>query len=275
MHATFEKIHKKVFGRIICIFHHSEKSFSTVFLLYSGHTTGPRSYSGDLGKDIKGEIHTLPLADFEVLANPSLLALLNLISEETLRSLSNDHQIFIGLIKIAITGEINLRWVSMRIGPMVTSRFTTTQARVVRKWLSTPNPSFELSRVMRYLVYVWAEVFLVMKHKNRFLDAPRALLLEVMLTTKYCSYPERTLLATSMSTNGQMCHSESVLPAMLASPSAEERRRAVEVIFSIREQGPRVWDTETGVRPFMVRIINITKYFYCNHPFRERITRLT
>ena len=177
VHATFEKIHKKVFGRIICIFHHSEKSFSTVFLLYSGHTTGPRSYSGDLGKDIKGEIHTLPLADFEVLANPSLLALLNLISEETLRSLSNDHQIFIGLIKIAITGEINLRWVSMRIGPMVTSRFTTTQARVVRKWLSTPNPSFEMSRVMRYLGYVWAEVFLVSKHKNQFLEAPRALLL--------------------------------------------------------------------------------------------------
>ena len=143
----------------------------------------------------------------------------------------------------------------MKIGEMVTSRFTTTQARVVRKWLSTPNPSFELTRVMRYLVYVWGEVFVTVKHHNLFVEAPVALLLEVRLTSKYCSYPERTLLATSMSNNDQMCHPESVLPSMLASSKAEERKRAVDIIFSIREQGPRVWDTNSGVRPFKVSFV--------------------
>ena len=187
-----------------------------------------------------------------------------MIPEKAFKYLSNDHKIFIGLIRIAITGEVNLRWVWMKIGEMVTSRFTTTQARVVRKWLSTPNPGFELTRVMRYLVYVWGEVFVTVKHHNLFVEAPVALLLEVRLTSKYCSYPERTLLATSMSTNGQMCHPESVLPSMLASSKEEERRKAVNIIFSIREQGPRVWDTNSGVRPFKVVLFCFSLFNVCS-----------
>ena len=193
VHVTFEKIKGKPYGRIICFFHHLEKTFEVIFLLYTGGTTGPGSYSGDIGKSISGDVHTLPLEVFTILPNPSLLKVINLISEETIQSLSNDHKIFLGLIKIVITGEVVKRWVDMKIGPVVTSRFTTTQTRVVRVWLSTANPSFELTRVMHYLVYVWAEVFLTVKHLNQFVDAPRLLLLEVMLTSKHCSYPETTL----------------------------------------------------------------------------------
>ena len=270
VHATLEKIHGCPFGRIGCFFHHIEKSFECVFLLYTGHTSSPGSYSAGIGKLMKGDIHKLPLADFQVLDNPSLLALLDQISEETFRSLSNDHQIFFGLLRIAITGKVVERWLSMKIGEMITSRFTTTEVRVVRLWLSTSNPSFEHTRVMSYLVNVWGPVFAQIKQHNLFLEAPRALLLEVMLTAQHCSYPERTLLSSSMSTNGQMSHPESVLPSMLASTSAEERRRAVDIIFSIREQGPRVWDTPTGVRPFKVHVC-IFYLYYSSSP-REKIT---
>ena len=83
VHASFEKIHGKAFGRIICIFHHLEKSFETIFHLYSGHTISPGEYSGDLGKDIQGDIHNLPLEEFGVIPNPSLLSLIDGISEET------------------------------------------------------------------------------------------------------------------------------------------------------------------------------------------------
>ena len=33
-------------------------------------------------------------------------------------------------------------------------------------WISQDIHSFELSRVVHYLVYVWAEVFLLSRHKN-------------------------------------------------------------------------------------------------------------
>ena len=56
-----------------------------------------------------------------------------------------------GLVRIVITGVLDWCWVHMRIGPMVTSRFTTAQARVLREWLSDPNPSFELTRITHTL----------------------------------------------------------------------------------------------------------------------------
>ena len=71
-----------------------------------------------------------------------------------------------------------------------------------------------------------------------------------MLTSKHCLYPEKLLLSKSLSHNGQMGHPENVLLAMLASPKAEERKTAVDVIFSIRVRGPLVWETNSGVRPF-------------------------
>ena len=153
---------------------------------------------------------------------------------------------------MVITGEVKERWVSRKIGPVVASRFTTTQARCLRLWISQDNPSFGLSRVVHYLIYVWAEVFLLSRHKNLLVEAPRLLLLEVMLTKRYCSMPEQLLLETSVSFNGQMGHHESILLAMLASPDMEERRLAVEVILRIREEGPREWSTASGIRPFKV-----------------------
>ena len=251
-HVSMERIYQRPFGRIICFFHHLEKSFEVILVLYTGHSTSPGTYAYGVGKEVKVEVHKLPLKDFEVLPNASLLKLIEGISEDTFRNFSNDHKIFIGLIKIVITGKVDEQWIHMKIGPVVMSRFTTTQVRCIRKWLSEDTPSFELRRVVNYLVYVWAEVFLMAKHRNSFVEAPRLLLLEVMLTKKHCSAPEQALLQTSLSTNGQMAHHESVLLAMLASPHCEERRRAVEIIFRIREEGPKAWGNFGGIKPFKV-----------------------
>ena len=97
VHATLESIFKVPFGRIICYFHHLEKSFETILLLYSGHTTSPGSYSGGVGKEVKGDVHKLAVVAFEVLPNPALLSLIDNIPQDVFKQLSNDHQIFIRL----------------------------------------------------------------------------------------------------------------------------------------------------------------------------------
>ena len=126
------------------------------------------------------------------------------------------------LARIVITGDVEQRYVTMKIGPVVQSRFTTTETRCLRKWISEDTPTFELTRVVRFLVYVWGPVFLHAKRKNSLCLAPRMLLLEVMLVRKYCSTPEKTLLSNSLSQNGQMAHPENVLLALLASPDCRE-----------------------------------------------------
>ena len=172
VHATMEKINKKPYQRIICFFHHLEKSFEVILLLYSGQTTSPGTYKDGVGKDVKGDIHKLPIKKFKVLPNPALLLLLENICDETFKKLSNDHQIFIGLVRIIITGNVYQRWATMKIGPLVTSRFTKTQARCLWLWISQDNPSFGLTRAVNYLIYVWAEVFLITQHLNLVTVAP-------------------------------------------------------------------------------------------------------
>ena len=39
--ATIEQLIERPFQRVLCFFHHQEKSFEVVFLLYSGHSTSP------------------------------------------------------------------------------------------------------------------------------------------------------------------------------------------------------------------------------------------
>ena len=201
---------------------------------------------------LTGDIHKIPVVAFVVLPNPALLAIIDRMSPDVMKDLGTDHRIFIGVIRMVITGEVDDQYASMKIGPMVTSRFTTTEMRFGRHWLSTLDPTFEETRVMRYLVYVWAEVFLMAKEMNRFEHGPRLLLLELMLARKHCTKPEFTRLKTSFDFNGQFGHHESILVSLLASPEVEDRQLAINTIFTIREQGPRTWNTPSGQRPFQV-----------------------
>ena len=252
VHASFEKLMGRRFLRVVCFFHHIELSFTVIIKLYGVYTTSPNSFVAPWNELLTGDIHKIPVVAFQVLPNPPLLALINRMSIDVLKDLGTDHRIFIGIIKMVITGEVDEQYASMKIGPMVTSRFTTTETRFGRHWLSTSDPTFEETRVMRFLVYVWAEVFLTAKEMNRFEHGPRLLLLELMLAKKHCSQPEFTMLKSSLDFNGQNGHHESILVSLLASPELEDRQLAVNTIFTIREQGPRTWNTPSGQRPFKV-----------------------
>ena len=259
-HAVLEKLVDRELQRIICFFHHLELSFGKIFTLYDGKTLSPDDFKGPIGKLIKSDVHLLDITTFPILPNQSLFDLVESFPEEALNDLSQDHKIFIMIAKIVITGDIVRRWTDMRIGPLVHSRHTTTETRCLRLYLSTPEPSYELSRVVHYLIYVWSEVFLRSKIRNTCVEGPRLLLLETILTRVHCSYSERSALYPSLNTNGQYCHPENVLLSLLASPVENERRQAIDIIFLIRLRGPVQWNTPSGKRPFKVILLHIYSF---------------
>ena len=260
VHASLEKIKGRRFQRVVCFHHHLEKSFEKVICLYRVYTTSPDSFVEPWNTLLSGDIHKVQLVEFQVVPNPHLLTLIEKMCPRVLKDLGTDHRTFIGLLRMAITGKVDEQYAQMKIGPMVTCRFTTTEARFLRCWLSTLHPSFEQTRIMFFIVYVWAEVFLTAKQMNRMEHGPRLLLLEVMLAKKHCTYPEFTMVKASLDYNGQYAHHEAILVSLLASPKPEDRQLAVDTIFSIREQGPRQWDTPTGQRPFKVTHSTIGGY---------------
>ena len=145
VHAGLKKIFKVSFGRIICFFHHLEQSIEVILLLYSGRTISPGSYSSGVGKEVMGDVHKLPVKDFEVLPNEYLLTLIDGTSAEVFKNLSNDHQIMLRLLRMVTTTKLDERYTAMKIGPVVISRFKTTEARTLRKYMSEEKPSFELA----------------------------------------------------------------------------------------------------------------------------------
>ena len=219
--------------------------------MYGLYTKSPDKFDAQWDEMLGGDIHKRALTNFQSLKNPSLLALLDGMNPETLQDLGTDHRTFIGLLRIVLTGKVDKQFVEMSFGPIVHSKFTTTETRFIRCWLSTQDPSFEQTRITRYIVYVWAETFLSAKMNNRMQDGSSLLLLELLLTRKYCSSPEVAMLKKSMDFNGQYAHHESILVSLVSSPKAEERRLGVETIFRIREEGPKKWKTPTGQRPFV------------------------
>ena len=252
-HASMEKLLGWPLQRVICFFHHLEKSFEKILHLYAGHTTSPRDLALPVGKSLQGDVHKLDLVNFTVMPNPKLLQIIYIIPSDSFQEFNSDHQIFIHLILCVITGKTDIRWFSMRIGPLVHSWFTTTQTQCLRVYISDPSPSFGLTRIIHYLVFVWAEVFLTSRHQHNLSFGPRLLLLETILVRAHLTYPERTVVHKALCTNGQFAHPEAVLISLLSSPLPEERARGVRTILAIRSRGPVEWDTPTGQRPFKVQ----------------------
>ena len=234
-HKHFEKLLGRPLQRVLCFFHHIELSFKGIMAFHQFNTTGPGTVTEPWAELIVGDIHLKDPVNFDPIPDPFVLDIINNMDKEV--SLSTDHSIIIGLLKTVMTGEIDHR-VNRKIGPIVHSRFTTTEARTLRSYISHPNPPEHLKRVVAYLIHVQAPVFLFSKmFQQAHFMGPKLLLLELMLGRKFLTNDEFSVLEKKLNFNGQMAHSENVLYSMLCSPVISERKFAIQAILDIRERG--------------------------------------
>ena len=232
-HTILENILGRPLQRVVCLFHHLEKSFEGSFSFNGFVSKSGTSLAEPWHSLISGDIHKLPLVDFEVIENPNLLSLLQ--SRDKSVKLSNDHEIILGLAEVVVSGIKESKFIHRRIGPINLARFTTSEARILRCYLSALNPLEYLVNMMRFLIFVWLPVFIRAKCKqsNGFCG-PELLLLEVKLAKQHLSFEHFQAVKDRIDFNGQFAHNENVLLGMLCSESRAHRLTAVEVISEIR-----------------------------------------
>ena len=156
-----------------------------------------------------------------------------------------------------ITGVLVPRWAVKKSGNVTHARWTNTQSRVLRDYCSTTSPSFEMERIVGFIVHVYGPVLMTTHRDHRFRFGPYHLLMEIKAAKAYCTPKELEVVEPIIQFNGYMGHPENVLLALLCSPDKEERTIAVERIVDIREQEKLVrpnWG-KFGVRPFKVAFI--------------------
>ena len=246
-HAEFEKLVQKALVRIICFFHHFEKTFGKVFSVCGGQTTGPSTLTADWQQLIGGDIHKREIVNFKKIENSFVLSLVDQIPEGA--KLSSDHVIFLALTETILTGKVSPK-AHRKIGPMVHSRFTTSETRALSAYLRTVDPPDFLLRVVNYLVNVFAPVFCLGKifYKTYFMG-PRLLLLETMQCKKHLSVEELEAVSETLDENGQMCAHENILLCCLSSPDFNDRTLGVETILRIRHKSSLL-PSEKGIRLF-------------------------
>ena len=237
---SFENEINRDLQRIFCFFHHLELSFKSILTLYGGDTSGPRSLEGEWGGLIcDPDIHHRKIVKFKKIENDYLLDIIDNMPVAVVNDLSNDHKIFIDLVRTIITG-INGKKVMSRIGPVVKSRFTTKEIRVCRAYISEKRPSHALVRVVSYIIFVWAPVYLKSKlSAGKQFMSPRLLLLEVQLSNRYLNNKELKALQVSLNTNGQMSHHEHTSLCMFHSDDEKERHLAVSTVLRIRRENKK------------------------------------
>ena len=234
-HSILENILGRPLQRLVCFFHHLEKSFEGSFAFNGFKSNSGTSLAEPWRSLISGDIHKKEVIEFEVIENPNLLSLLK--SRNKSVKLSNDHEIILGLAEVVVTGNKESKFVHRRIGPINLARFTTSEARILRCYLSTLDPEEYLVNMMRFLIFVWLPVFIHAKcHQSIGFCGPDLLLLEVKLAKLHLSFEHFEAVKDRIDWNGQFAHHENVLLAMLCSESPDQRLVAVEVISEVRSK---------------------------------------
>ena len=142
----------------------------------------------------------------------------------------------------------------MKSGNVVKSRWTNTQSRCCRAYLSTMDPTFQMQRLVYFIVNVYAPLFLKAKHFNRAEEGPKLLVEELQAVKLHCPPAEQSVVQTCIQRNGSYGHPENVLYALLSSQLPDDRLYAVEQIKRIRNLTVKKRSTKKKIRAFKVNI---------------------
>lgn len=146
----------------ICMLHANELPLRHLFMTLDGCTTGPKEYSGPIGKQLAGCENTTTV-DFCAVASNIPKLPKNVVDE-----LSTDQKYLYELCHAVSTGFCTPELANRQPGKMVHSRWLTTANRILRLYISSLNPSESLQFLVKYVVKVYAPIWFQIKKNTSF-----------------------------------------------------------------------------------------------------------
>ena len=238
----------------ICLLHHLERPWLNLFLRVDGRSLGPDTFEGPLGKIIGGEVHKLPVVDFLPINCPGFPQ----IAASELKKLSKDQQDFYHLCACAIIGVCPPNIANLILGLLSLYRWLTFGSRVLRLYISTPDPSDELQILANYAVQVYGHTWFEAKWDFNISQGPKHLFNEIQRQNKYCNRETLETVRRFTQINGYFANEENILLYMLASPDPELREKAIGHIIRIRETPQKKLrkNAKKKIRKFVIPDIN-------------------
>ena len=151
----------------VCLLHGNELPFRALFTYYDGPTTGPTSYSGEIGSQLKEHLSSRDIVDFKRIPNPDF----PILPDEVLQDLSWDQKLLYEFCSAVMSGN----WPEDLLyehGGLNHSRWLTTAERILCLYVRTQEPSVELTRLATIVVKFYAPMWFTIKSNPLITDAP-------------------------------------------------------------------------------------------------------
>ena len=128
--------------------HFAELPAKNLFVKLDGKTDGPLGPSGSIGKAIKKINDNLkPFVDFQTVQ--SKVPVINNI-EETFKK-RQDLMILLELIRSLESGIVDIKYLTKKLPAMHNARWFTIFIRIIRLYMQTENPSYELKLLINFI----------------------------------------------------------------------------------------------------------------------------
>ena len=131
----------------ICQMHFAELPAKNLFVKLDGKTDGPLGPSGPIGKAIKNLNKNLkPFVDFERVQS-------NVPEINNIEAYKNrqDLMILLDLIRALESGNVDVKYLMKQLPAMHNARWFTTFIRIIRLYMQTENPSYQLKLLIDFI----------------------------------------------------------------------------------------------------------------------------
>jgi hypothetical protein len=208
----------------VCMLHANELPLRHLFEKLDGATTGPKSFSGQLGI-LLNNCEKMPVVEFKKIECD--------FPGVNIADLSADQQ-YLNDICIAVnTGDCSMSLSNREPGKLVMSRWVTLANRVLRLYIATVEPSDTLKIVAEFIMRVYAPMWFLIKSKPSCKDGPKHLWMTIH-KSRYLQKNLRDIIDPVIQRNGFFGHPENLLLSMITDDRKHVRELGVRRIMRAR-----------------------------------------
>ena len=156
------------------------------------------------------------------------------LPEDVEEDLSTDQSYAYKIALAVINGTVNEDLSLLEVGPIVHSRWLTLACRILRRYISTPNPSANLMLLARFCIEVYLPSWFNIKAKNFVTDGSKNYFKLLQSIKTFSDEEIRKAAINVLIRNGYFAHPENILLGMLGDQELSVRKMAVQVVMKIR-----------------------------------------
>ena len=132
---------------IVCLLHLNKLPFRHLFDAIDGKTTGPATFAGEIGKQIKNKVHQLQLVTFQAVSSD-----IPQFSSQAVNDLSTDQRYLYEMFQAVSMGKVSEELGRCSPGALHHARWLTGANRILRLYVRSLNPSDKLKDLVKIVM---------------------------------------------------------------------------------------------------------------------------